>query len=186
VQESKDVTKKILAQVEAEGKLPDAPLGLDEDGLQLFGDTCADTLGEALSIFLDGRQPGDYVSLQAYLAESEALNAALADLQRTVRDRTGLATTLGYGPRFLHSTGQFHKGGPNNGYFLQLTGDHAEDAAIPGQRATWAQFVDAQAMGDIEALRAKGRRTLRVHLSGDAVAGVRRLIEKFDAAMARS
>lgn len=178
VQESKDVTKAILAQVEAEGKLPDSALGLDEAGLQLYGDTCADTIGEAITSFLDGRLPGDYISLHAYLDENDDLNTALAELQRELRNLTGLATTLGYGPRFLHSTGQYHKGGPNNGYFLQLTADHTEDAAIPGQRATWAQFVDAQAMGDIEALKAKGRRTLRIHITGDVPTGVRQLTKK--------
>lgn len=178
VQESKDVTKAILAQVEAEGKLPDSPLGLDESGLQLYGDTCADTIGEAISSFLDGRLPGDYIALHAYLDESDELNAALGELQKEFRNLTGLATTLGYGPRFLHSTGQYHKGGPNNGYFLQLTADHTEDAPIPGQRATWAQFVDAQAMGDIEALKAKGRRTLRIHITGDVPTGVRELTKK--------
>ncbi|MGV3618208.1 MAG: glucose-6-phosphate isomerase [Fimbriimonas sp.] len=185
VQESKDVTKAILAKVEAEGKLPDSPLGLDEEGLQLFGDTCADTIAEAITVFLDDRKPGDYIALHAYLDESDALNEALGDLQREVRDATGLATTLGYGPRFLHSTGQYHKGGPNNGFFIQLTGDHPDDAPIPGQRATWAQFVDAQAMGDIEALKAKGRRTLRIHVSGDLVAGVQRLTQKIASALAR-
>jgi hypothetical protein len=185
VQESKDVTKAILARVEAEGKLPDSPLGLDEEGLQLFGDTCADTIAEAITVFLDERKPGDYIALHAYLDESEALNEALAELQREVRDATGLATTLGYGPRFLHSTGQYHKGGPNNGFFLQLTGDHPHDAPIPGQRATWAQFVDAQAMGDIEALKAKGRRTLRIHVSGDLVTGVRLLTKKVAGALSR-
>lgn len=178
VQESKDVTKAILAKVEAEGKLPDSPLGLDENGLQLYGDNCADTIAEAITSFLDERHPGDYISLHAYLDESDELNTALAELQRELRDLTGLATTLGYGPRFLHSTGQYHKGGPNNGFFLQLTADHTEDAPIPGQRATWAQFVDAQAMGDIEALKAKGRRTLRVHITGDVPTGVRELTKK--------
>jgi glucose-6-phosphate isomerase len=178
VQESKDVTKAILAQVEADGKLPDAALGLDEDGLQLYGNTCADTISESITSFLFDKAPGDYIAIHAYLDENDDLNAALADLQKELRNLTGLATTLGYGPRFLHSTGQYHKGGPNNGFFLQLTADHAEDAAIPGQRATWAQFVDAQAMGDIQALEAKGRRTLRVHITGDVPTGVRELTKK--------
>lgn len=178
VQESKDVTKKILAQVEAEGKLPDEVLGLEEDGLKLFGATCADTVSEALTSFLDEKAPGDYISIHAYLPESEALNDALLALQKKLRDVTGLATTLGYGPRFLHSTGQYHKGGPNTGFFLQLTGDHTEDAAIPGQRATWGQFVDAQALGDLEALKAKGRRTFRVHLTGDLATAVAALTTK--------
>lgn len=176
VQESKDITKRLLKVVEDEGKLPEAPVGLDEDGIRLYGDTCADTVAEALEIFLSGHEPDDYVAIMAYLTESDELNAELHRLQREIRDKTRLATTLGYGPRFLHSTGQYHKGGPANGYYVQLTGDHPEDAAIPNQRASWGQFVDAQAQGDLEALKAHERRVLRIHFA-DPVSGVKRLID---------
>lgn len=178
VQESKDITKKILAQVEADGKLPEEPVGLSEDGMTIFGSTCADTLSESLTTFLFDRKPGDYICLQAFLGETDELTAALLDLQKVLRDRTTLATTLGYGPRFLHSTGQYHKGGPNSGYFIQFTSDHGDDAAIPGQTATWAQFVDAQAMGDLQALQSKDRRTLRIHLGSDPAAAAGRLVAK--------
>jgi glucose-6-phosphate isomerase len=178
VQESKDITKRLLNQVEAEGSLPEQKVGLREAGLRIYGATCADTIAESISSFLGERRPGDYIALQAFIAESPATDAELRKLQRFLRDATGLAVTLGYGPRFLHSTGQYHKGGPNRGFFLQLTSDHAEDAAIPGQKATWAQFVDAQAMGDLEALGAKGARTLRIHLGADTAAGVATLTSK--------
>jgi glucose-6-phosphate isomerase len=172
VQESKDVTKRILQTVENEGKLPESPVGLEEGSLRLFGDTCADTVAEAVSIFLSGRQPDDYVAIMAYLPESDELSAGLHRLQREIRDRTRLATTLGYGPRFLHSTGQYHKGGPANGYYLQLTAGHPKDAPIPAHRASWGQFIDAQAMGDMETLKSKDRRVLRIDLGPDPLAAL--------------
>ncbi len=87
-------------------------------------------------------------------------------------DWYGIATTVGYGPRFLHSTGQLHKGGPDSGLFLQLTQEHAEDVPIPGKPYTFGVLADAQSRGDYQALNKAGRRTARVHLAGDAVAGI--------------
>lgn len=184
VQESKDITKRLLNQVEAEGELPQGPVSLEEPPFRLYGDTCADTIEESLEIFLSGRQPGDYIAVMAYLPESEALNAELQGLQADLRNGARLATTMGYGPRFLHSTGQFHKGGPSNGYYLQLTGAHSEDAPIPGLRTSWGQFIDAQAMGDLEALRSKERRTLRIDIQGDLVEAIRELRRKATQALA--
>jgi len=168
VQESKDITKRLLDVVEKAGKLPDSEPTLVDAPFSVYGGSGA-TVSEALSGFLAERKPGDYVAIMAYLPEADDLTAELHQLQKAVRDTTHLATTMGYGPRFLHSTGQFHKGGPAVGFYLQLTGSHAEDASIPGLTASWAQFIDAQAMGDLEALASKGRRTLRIDLGANLV-----------------
>jgi transaldolase/glucose-6-phosphate isomerase len=100
---------------------------------------------------------------------------ALQALRHRVRDERGVATTLGYGPRYLHSTGQLHKGGPNRGVFLQITSDDARDLPIPGQRYTFGQMKAFQAAGDFEVLRARGRRALHVHLGVDVPEGLRLL-----------
>jgi len=133
--------------------------------------------GRALAAFLAGAGPGRYVAIQAYLAPSEETTRALARLQAALRDRLGAAVTVGYGPRFLHSTGQFHKGGPNTGYFLQLTDDPLEDLPLPGRQASFGTLIRAQALGDYRALRDAGRRVLRVHLGADVRGGLARLTE---------
>jgi transaldolase / glucose-6-phosphate isomerase len=101
--------------------------------------------------------------------------AALQDVRTRVRDRYHVATCLGFGPRFLHSTGQAYKGGPNSGVFLQLTSDDARDLPMPGQRYSFGVVTAAQARGDFEVLAARGRRALRVHLGADVAAGLRAL-----------
>jgi len=132
---------------------------------------------ETLDRFLAQATPGDYVALMAYLSETPAIDQALQVIRLKLRDRLKLATTLGYGPRFLHSTGQFHKGGPNTGLFLQLTADDTEDAAVPGEPYSFGVLKRAQALGDLEALRKHGRRVVRIHLGADIAAGLRVLAE---------
>jgi len=172
VQESKDVTKRLLKEVEENGALPAEEALVSEDGITLYGDVNGDNLREALASFLGQAAEGDYIALQAYLHETPALDVALHELQAEIRDAKKLATTLGYGPRFLHSTGQYHKGGPNKGHFIQLTDVPTQDASIPGQTASWATFVEAQARGDREALVAKDRRVISVNLGTDAATGL--------------
>ncbi|MFN2183205.1 MAG: hypothetical protein ACK2UU_04410, partial [Anaerolineae bacterium] len=109
--------------------------------------------------------------------ETPAIDQALQAIRIKLRDRLKLATTLGYGPRFLHSTGQFHKGGPNTGLFLQLTAGDAEDADVPGEPYSFGVLKRAQALGDLEALRKHGRRVVRIHLGKDAGAGLKALAE---------
>ena len=113
-------------------------------------------LDHGLHEFTDDLEPGEYLSIQAYIPETPANAHRLAELQADFRNIYRVAVTSGFGPRFLHSTGQFHKGGPKTGRFLQIVDTPTWDAAIPGQTATWAQFVDAQARGDREALEAHG------------------------------
>jgi glucose-6-phosphate isomerase len=174
VQESKDATKRVLAAA-AEGQLPEPEPALVAEGLALYGDVAGGALDQALAAFLAQARDGDYLALHAYLPYDPAIAEALQTLRVALRDRLRLATTVGFGPRFLHSTGQLHKGGPNNGLFLQLTADDVEDAAVPGEAYTFGVLKRAQALGDFVALRARGRRIVRIHLGADALAGLRLL-----------
>ena len=117
-------------------------------------------------------RPGDYVALLAYVEMTAAHEAALQTIRTRLRDRARVATCLGFGPRFLHSTGQAYKGGPNSGVFLQITCDDALDLPVPGRRYTFGVVKAAQARGDFEVLAERGRRALRVHLGPDVPAGL--------------
>ncbi|MFB3152913.1 MAG: hypothetical protein ACE10I_00400 [Candidatus Acidiferrales bacterium] len=119
----------------------------------------------------------DYISLQAYLAPTPESTATLQEIRRILGDRSQAATTLGYGPRFLHSTGQLHKGGPNTGVFLQLVDEPGEDLAVPETDYTFGALIRAQALGDFMALTQRGRRILRVNVGKDAAKGLRQLAE---------
>ena len=120
-----------------------------------------------MGAFLRQARPGDYVALMAYLQPTREKTSVLQSLRVRLRDSLHLATTLGYGPRFLHSTGQLHKGGANNGLFIQLTADDAEDLAIPGAPYTFSVLKQAQALGDMHSLLSKQRRVLRLHMGKD-------------------
>ena len=172
VQESKENTNRLLSRVRRDGKLPEVTATLQEGPLSFYSTGKAQTLRDGLKKFLAQGRPGDFVSLQAYLPEEPPITQVLQSIRKQLRDRLGLATTLGYGPRFLHSTGQFHKGGPNTGLFLQLTADDAEDAPIPGAAYTFGLFKRAQALGDLEALQKHGRRVIRIHLGADIPRGL--------------
>ena len=175
VQESKDVTKRLLHEVTENGSLPGETPAFVEGHLSAFGDSANGSIEATLKAFFAEAGAGSFAVIQAYLPETVALSEKLHHLQASIRDSLKIATANGYGPRFLHSTGQFHKGGPNTGFFLQLTGDHLQDAAIPEQVATWGVFIDAQASGDLETLKAHGRRTLRIHLGSDRIAAIDQL-----------
>jgi transaldolase/glucose-6-phosphate isomerase len=125
-----------------------------------------------LRAHFDALRDGDYAALLAYIARSPRNVEKLQALRLVLRDRRHVATSVGFGPRFLHSTGQAHKGGPNTGVFLQITTDDAPDLAIPGQTATFGIVKAAQARGDFDVLAERGRRALRVHLKGDVESGL--------------
>ena len=114
----------------------------------------------------------------AYVRQTPEVNQALDTLRRKVTERHGIATTMGYGPRFLHSTGQLHKGGPGSGLFLQLTTEHAQDVAIPDAPYTFGVLADAQAVGDLQALRASERRAVRGDLGSNPAVGIHRLADE--------
>lgn len=158
VQLAKDLAKKAM-----QGE------GLSKDGLPMAIPAADErALGEALREWLGADPPGGYQTIQAYLAPSGELSAKLHGLQARLRDLDRRATTDGYGPRFLHSTGQLHKGGPNIGRFLQLVDQPHEDIEVPGQDFTFAQIIKAQAEGDRKALVQRDRRVLAVDLGHDA------------------
>lgn len=184
VQESKDITNRLLTVVRETGALPSGEVVGTSGTLSFYGTGSGAGGPEALESLLNSVESGDYVALQAYLTEGAEIDAALDAIRVRIRDRLGVATTVGYGPRFLHSTGQFHKGGPDSGVFLQLTVDDARDAPIPGQPYGFSVLKQAQALGDIEALWQRGRRALRVHLGSDATAGLAKLSRLIDASLA--
>jgi transaldolase/glucose-6-phosphate isomerase len=134
-------------------------------------------LREALRAWTGDVRPGDYVAVQAYLAPRAEITKTLQRLRERLRDRLRVTTTLGYGPRFLHSTGQLHKGGPASGVFLQFVDDPATDLAVPETDYAFGQLIRAQALGDLRALRQRGRRVLRVHLGSDVATGVDRIVD---------
>lgn len=159
VQAAKDATKRVLAELADGGELPEPALWLRDEGDVA---PAAATLRELLA----GAAPGDYVALMAYLDPTAGADAALQRARTTVRNATRVATTVGFGPRFLHSTGQYHKGGPNSGRFIQLVDRPARDLDVPGRDYSFGTLVAAQAAGDAEALQAKGRRLVRIGLDG--------------------
>ena len=120
---------------------------------------------------------GDYVAITQYFLETDEGEALVQRLRVAVRARTGAAVTTGYGPRFLHSTGQLHKGGANNGVFLQLTAEDAQDVPIPREPFGFSILKQAQSLGDLESLVKHGRRAVRVDLGPDVPAGLRRLLQ---------
>ena len=183
VQESKDNTNRLLEQVAETGKLPESTPRLVDGQLEFYTEKEGRTAPELVGAFLTDARPGDYFAIQAYLTETDAHTDILQAIRRMVRDRLHLATTLGYGPRFLHSTGQYHKGGPNTGLFLQLTCDDPEDVPIPGRTYTFGTFKLAQALGDLEALHKHGRRVIRVHLRQNPLTALEQLQAVVEAAL---
>ncbi len=181
VQESKDNTRRLLAGYAASGDLLEEMPGGDAAKLAFaVGDA---GLPAALREFLGQAAAGDYIALQAYIAPGQAVWDELQQLRLRLRDGLRLATTVGYGPRYLHSTGQLHKGGANKGLFLQLLGHDPDDVQIPGQPYSFSVLKRAQARGDLAALRAHGCRALRVCLGDDVPAGLARLAELVAAAL---
>ena len=160
VQSAKDMTDAVLDGFLSTGALPHVgPSG-------------------SLLELLDQANPGDYLAVMAYAVETPGVDKALQTLRRKVMQRYTIAVTVGYGPRYLHSTGQLHKGGPGSGLFLQFTADHTREVDIPGQGFGFGLLSDAQAAGDMQALRNAGRRAVRVHLGSSPVEGINRLIKE--------
>ena len=160
VQSAKDMTDAVLGRFLNTGSLP------------LVGPS------GSLWELLDEANPGDYLAVMVYAVETPSVDRALQTLRRKVMQRYTIAVTVSYGPRYLHSTGQLHKGGPGSGLFLQLTADHTREVDIPGQGFGFGLLSDAQAAGDMQALRNAGRRTVRVHLGSSPENGINRLIEE--------
>ncbi|RPI53862.1 MAG: transaldolase [Acidobacteria bacterium] len=159
VEAAKVVTRRLAAAFEQSGTLPDAESrARDED----------------IGALIDALREGDYFALLGFIEMNQEHRNALDAIRGIVRDRRNVATTVGFGPRYLHSTGQAHKGGPNSGVFLMITCDDPEDLPVPGQRYTFGTIKRLQAQGDLEVLASRGRRTLHVHLK-DIESGLRDL-----------
>ena len=191
VEEAKRLTRDLLARRErgeTDPTPPPTPVASD-DGLVLHGDVALRlTSGDGglvaeLARHLARRRPDAYLCLQAFIAPGPARDEALGRIRTMLRDRTGRATTAGYGPRFLHSTGQLHKGGGPMGWFIQLTSDHPADRPIPGWPYTFGELIDAQAAGDFAAIEAHDLPIVRVHLGPDPDAGLAALERALAAAL---
>jgi hypothetical protein len=168
----------MLEEYRKKGKIPSEEPLLVSQGMRIYGNIEGETIEEAFTAFLDQSGPGDYVALQAYVEQKSEIDEALSRLGKSIRDRYRIATTFGYGPRFLHSTGQLHKGDAGKGLFVQFTAENVNDIPIPDEAGsatsstTFAVLKAAQAMGDREALLGKGRRVLRLHFEEDIVKGL--------------
>jgi transaldolase/glucose-6-phosphate isomerase len=154
-----------------DGKLADSEPILTVNQAKVFGTKTVklQNVGTVKELIFDYLQttvkPADYVAINAYLPRNKATIASLTELRKQILTKFGVATTLGFGPRFLHSTGQLHKGGPDNGVFVQITADSDVNLDIPGEGMTFNVLERAQAIGDFEALEARGRRVIRIQLS---------------------
>ncbi len=182
VEASKIETKKLMEAYSASGSLPAETPFAEAHGVKLFADEAnAKALGsdvaQAIKAQLDRVKPGDYVALLAYVDRTPAATEALTALRKSIRDKKHVATCVGFGPRFLHSTGQAYKGGPNSGVVLQITADHPDDLAVPGETYTFGTVIAAQARGDFDVLAERGRRAVRVHLGADVAAGLKTLAD---------
>jgi transaldolase/glucose-6-phosphate isomerase len=191
VEASKLETRKLTTEYESSGKLPPESPFFTGDGTKLYADmkNAAElkgggTLTGFLKKHLSRLGSGDYFAVLGYITMNEAHEEALQAIRLAVRDNKKVATALGFGPRFLHSTGQAYKGGPNSGVFLQITCDDAVDILVPGQKYTFGVVKAAQARGDFAVLAERGRRALRVHLGKDVAAGLATLTNAVHEALA--
>lgn len=150
---------------------------IEAESVEIVSAAKREELRRAISAWLGNARPGDYVGIQAYLAPSPETSGRLQRIRLLIRKQSQLATTVGYGPRFLHSTGQLHKGGPNTGLFLQIVDEPQDDLAVPETDYTFGALIRAQAVGDYLALKQRGRRVLRVGLGRNVAQGLARVLE---------
>ncbi len=191
VEASKIETRKLTTQYETTGSLPPESPFFEEKGIKLFADernTAAikggAKLSDVLKTHLSRAEAGDYFAVLGYIPMNAANEKALQSIRHAVREKKKIATVLGFGPRFLHSTGQAYKGGPNSGVFLQITCDDAKDLAVPEQKYTFGIVKAAQARGDFAVLAERGRRALRVHLGKNLKLGLATLAKAVQKAIA--
>ncbi len=192
VEASKIATRELTTEFEKTGSLPPEKPILDQDGIKLFADKTnaeallngGNTLGAVIRRHVDRIKPGDYFGLLAYIPMFPEYEAKLEKVRKEILESKQVATVLGFGPRFLHSTGQAYKGGPNSGVFLQITCDEVEDLQVPGQKYTFGIVKAAQARGDFQVLADRRRRALRVHIEKDLAKGLDHLADLICAALA--
>ena len=181
VEQAKMVARKMMEEYQDKGKLPELSPAIEEDGMKVYGHVKAKSVNDALKSFLSDCKSGkNYVSIQAYLAPTEKTNEALQQLRTTIQKKYKVATTLGYGPRFLHSTGQLHKGDSGNGYFIQFVSDIKDDIPIPenpGEEKssiTFGILIKAQALGDRQALSDNKRKVITIDLGDDGLSSLKK------------
>ncbi len=196
VEAAKIEARRLTDEYDKTGKLPQQTPIFDDGQIKLFADAPyaavlnggqdvgTPTLVGYLRAHLAQLKPGDYFAALGFIQRDREHEKTLQELRHAVRDKKHVATCLGFGPRFLHSTGQDYKGGPNTGVFLQVTADHAQDLAIPDQKYTFGVVIDAQAAGDLAVLQQRGRRALRAHLGKDVEAGLKQLRDAMEKALA--
>jgi transaldolase/glucose-6-phosphate isomerase len=188
VQESKDNTKSLLAQYAAKGSFEEPAANVSSESMDvtlLSGSKsvqASDVTGALAGVFAQIAQ-GDYVAFCAYIDRNQQHIGTLEDMRLKVRDAHKVATTVGFGPRFLHSTGQEHKGGPPTGVFIQITADAPFDLPVPGMNVGFRTLIAAQALGDFQSLDKRSRRGLRVHIKGDLERGLQQLSDAIDDAL---
>ena len=191
VEASKIETRKLTSEYESTGKLPPETPFFEAEGLKFYADaknvaavSGAATLRDLMKLHLDRINAGDYFGVLGYVTMNEANEGALQAIRHNVRDAKKVATVLGFGPRFLHSTGQAYKGGPDTGVFLQITCDDKVDFPVPGQKYTFGVVKAAQARGDFAVLAERGRRALRVHIGKNVKADLSKLAKAMQKALA--
>jgi len=175
VQEAKDATKEILSSFERRGHLDERNKIAADDLVAVYGNDDApeaESVAEVIRRHLATIEPGDYIAFLNYIEETPEIDGQFQELRTELRDATHCAVTIGYGPRFLHSTGQLHKGGPDTGVFFQIVARDDIDFAIPGERYTFSILKQAQALGDFRALLKRGRRVISIELQGNTLAGL--------------
>ncbi len=181
VESAKLQARRMVTAYKQSGRLPAEAPALVEEGIEVYGDSKVGSLAEACQRFLAQAEPNGYIAIQAYIPPAEDIDASLFALRNRLRYLTRLAVTTGYGPRFLHSTGQLHKGDNGKGLFIQITSDHPQDVAIPDEAGTFISNMTfgvleaAQAMGDRQELMEGGRKVIRFHIKGDILVGLARL-----------
>lgn len=191
VQLAKEKTKSLMAALKRDGSLPEVSAQAEADGLSLsfsksslafFKKSSSSPLDSALKSFLSSAKPADYVCLLPYLCSDGKYEKAVVELRTSLLNKTGLAVQAGYGPRYLHSTGQLHKGGPNSGLFILLSRADGPDLDIPGAGYSFGQLIRAQARGDFQALDEAGRRAVLIRIQGDPAKALARLNKAVKAA----
>ena len=179
VQEAKDATKELLTRFERHGRLEERSELASDDVMTVYGneELKAESVADVLRAHLAKIRPGDYVAFLNYFEETSEIDRKLREFSSKLRDSTKCAVTIGYGPRFLHSTGQLHKGGPDTGVFFQIIANDEVDFPIPGEPYTFSILKQAQALGDFQALAKRGRRVIGIDLRNDVHSGLERLEE---------
>lgn len=195
VTEAKDATKALLQTYQEEGNLPTQDSVMSVDGFEMYADETTlapirelcrqhgydgDDLVQVIAAQMAGTHAGDYFAFLIYFTPTEEEKQTILDIRRRMRHVTKRSVTIGYGPRYLHSTGQYHKGGGNNGVFWQLTADVSDDLDIPEAEYSFGTLFKAQAAGDLEALHGHNRRAIRLHLSDNRLDGLQKLLSAID------